>query len=269
MSRSLLIVGAGLSGLFAAVHAARRGASVRLIAEGRGGLALCHGCIDVWHDGDIRFALGRLDREHPLRLAGREALEQALEAFLHDMQACQLPFAGSLDRTWRLPTAVGSVHETTAAPVSMTAGSLDDPGGIHLGQLTGLRDFSAHLAAAGLRSMAVEVRGTIELPLPSSPTARDLYASEIALALEEEGYRHEVARLWKPKTAHVRRLGLPAVLGRERSLEVFAGLEHELGLDLFEIPTLPPSLPGLRIEQALRRLAVQTGVDIIEGPGVR
>jgi glycerol-3-phosphate dehydrogenase subunit B len=269
MSRSLLVIGAGLTGLFAAILAARRGAAVRLIAEGRGGLALSHGCVDVWRDGDLRFALGRLDRSHPLQAAGLAALESAFEAFFEMMRAARLPYVGSLDRSWRLPTALGSVHTTAGAPVTMASGSLDEQSPIHVGQVPGLRDFSAPLAAAGLQARGADVRGTIDLSLPESPAPRDLYAQDIALRLEDDGYRRELSDAWKPRLRGVRRLAVPAILGRDRSLEVFASLQETLGLELFEVPTLPPSLPGLRVERALHRLGVEAGVDVIEGPSAR
>ena len=269
MRKSLLVIGAGLAGLFAAIVAARRGAAVRLITEGRGGLTLSHGCIDIWRDGDLRLSLGRLDRSHPLRVAGWSALEAALAAFLEIMHDVHLPYAGSLDRRWRLPTALGTTHITAAAPVSMTSGSLDDSKPIHIGHLPALRDFSGPLAAAGLRAQGVDVRGIIELGLPQGRSPRDLYAQEIAALLDDQEYRSQVASSWKPKMRGVQRLGLPAVLGRDHAVEAFATLEADLGVEPFEIPTLPPSLPGLRIERALRRLAVEAGVDLIEGPSVR
>jgi len=269
MSKSLLVIGAGLAGLFASVLAARRGASVRLIAEGRGGLALSHGCIDLWRDGELRFSLARLDRSHPLRLAGWPALESAFAAFLEIMHEARLPFAGSLDRVWRLPTALGATHITSGAPVSLASGTLDDPEPISIGNLPALRDFSAELVAAGLRSQGVDVRGIVELELPQPRSLRDLYPQEIADLFDDPDYRAQVVSAWKPKLRGVRRLGLPAVLGRDRALEAFASLEQDLGVAPFEIPTLPPSVPGLRIERALRRLAVEAGVDLIEGPSVR
>jgi glycerol-3-phosphate dehydrogenase subunit B len=269
MSKSLLVVGAGLSGLFSAVLAARRGATVRLIAEGRGGLILSHGCIDIWRDGGLRFSLGRLDRTHPLRIAGWAGLDAAFTAFLDMMHDAHLPYSGSLDQGWRLPTGLGATHITAGAPVSMASGSLDDSRPIHIGQPAGLRDFSAALAAAGLSSRGAEVRGTIDLPFPGPSPARELYAQEIAMRLEDDAYRMEVGAAWKQRMHGVHRLGLPAVLGTDRSVEIFASLEEHLAVELFEIPTLPPSLPGLRLERALRRLAVEAGVDLIEGPAVR
>jgi glycerol-3-phosphate dehydrogenase subunit B len=269
MTRSLLVIGAGLAGLFASVLAARRGAAVRLIAEGRGGLTLSHGCIDLWRNGDLRFSLAGLDRTHPLRLAGWPVVESSFAAFLEFMQEARLPYAGRLDRSWRLPTALGAIHVTAGAPVSLASGSLDDPEPVSIGRLKTLRDFSAPLVAAGLRSQGVDVRGIVELDLPPPGSPRDLYPQEVAALFDSADYRHQVVSVWKPRLRGVRRLGLPAILGRDQALEAFASLETELGVEPFEIPTLPPSLPGLRVERALRRLAVEAGVDLIEGPSVR
>lgn len=269
MSKSLLVVGAGLAGLFASIVAARRGASVRLIAEGRGGLSLSHGCIDIWRNGDVRFSLGGLDRGHPLRLAGASAIEASLAAFLDLMHEISLAYVGGVDRPWRLPTPLGSPHMTAAAPASLASGSLDDPRPIHLGRLPALRDFSADLAFAGLRSQGIDVRGPIELPLPGNPEGRDLYAHDIGLRLEDPSCLTETGALWKSQMRGVRRLGLPSIVGVDHSLETLDALEGILGVELFEIPTLPPCLPGLRLERALRRLALEAGVDLIEGPSAR
>jgi glycerol-3-phosphate dehydrogenase subunit B len=213
MSRSLLVIGAGLAGLFASVVAARRGAAVRLLAEGRGGLSLSHGCIDLWRDGDLRFSLAGLDRTHPLRLAGWPAIESSFAAFLEFMREAHLPYAGSLDRTWRLPTALGAIHPTAGAPVSLASGSLDDPEPVSIGQLAALRDFSAPLVAAGLRSQGVEVRGIVELDLPSPASPQNQNPQDVAALFDTADYRHQITSLWKPKLRGVRRLGLPAVLG--------------------------------------------------------
>ena len=267
MSSSLLIVGEGLTGLFSAVLAARKGASVRLIAEGRGGLSLSHGCVDVWRQGDSRSAFRRAGRSHPLFGLSSAALEPALLEFLQLMQEAHLPYAGDLDRVLRLPTALGSVHRTSAAPITLAAGTLDDHAPFHLGQIGGMRDCWAGLAAFGLRSRGVDVVGTIELPIPER--ARDVYAHDLALSLEDPPYRDSVCADWTRRLKGVRRLGLPAVLGQDHSIEVFTAIEERLRVSLFEIPTLPPSLPGLRLERALRRLAVEAGVEVIEGPAVR
>jgi len=268
VTRSVIVVGAGLTGLYASILAARRGAQVLLVAQGRGGLALSHGCIDVWHDGDVRFSFRNLDPAHPLAGLGMAVFQAALTEFLDIVQEAGLPYAGGLDRPMRLPRALGTIRTTAAAPVTLAAGSLDDKTPIHMADLRGFRDFSANLAAGRLRTQGVPIGGVVELPL-AEVGARDAYAHELAGAFDDPGYRAEVCSTWKPLLRGVRRLGLPAVLGTSDPTQVVADLEAGLGVDIFEIPTLPPSLPGLRLERALRHRASSIGVDVVEGPSVR
>jgi glycerol-3-phosphate dehydrogenase subunit B len=55
------------------------------------------------------------------------------------------------------------------------------------------------------------------------------------------------------------RIGFPAVLGLDRHRESFQDLTGRIGRPLFEIATLPPSIPGIRINGALRRRLMQKG----------
>ena len=54
-------------------------------------------------------------------------------------------------------------------------------------------------------------------------------------------------------------IGLPAVLGLFKSSAVVRELQERIGVPLFEMPTLPPSVPGLRLQEALERKAAEKG----------
>src|SRR5512137_1959949 len=99
----VIVVGAGLAGMFAGALAARRGARTLVIARGQGGTHLGPGCIDVWgyepalpQTGDLAAArplaarllaaspaasLAQLPAEHCLAVAGVPAVEAALKEF--------------------------------------------------------------------------------------------------------------------------------------------------------------------------------------------
>jgi len=64
------------------------------------------------------------------------------------------------------------------------------------------------------------------------------------------------------------RVGLPAVLGLRDPHAVWAELEHRLGRPVFEIPTLPPSVPGMRLYTILRAALRAAGGRQIIGPEV-
>jgi len=48
MTTDIIVIGAGLAGLSAALFAAEQGASLLLVSYGRGRLGISTGCIDVW-----------------------------------------------------------------------------------------------------------------------------------------------------------------------------------------------------------------------------
>src|SRR5205085_11673131 len=59
------------------------------------------------------------------------------------------------------------------------------------------------------------------------------------------------------------RLGLPAVLGLTHDTDVHVEFEKETGHPVFEIPTVPPSVLGLRLFDRLRRHLQETGIEMI------
>ena len=263
--RDLLIVGAGLAGLFSAAFAARRGAKVTLIAEGRGSLGLSHGCIDIAGPTPPHLAIQKLPDDHPYALAGIESLEAAVREFRAITQSARLAYSGELGRALHLPTALGGDHATSLAPSPLAAGDLTDGNPLTIADFQGFRDFHAALATAELQRRGLPVREPLHLPLLDAPTHRDSYATDLARLFDEARSREEIARAWKPRMRDVGRLGLPAVIGLDRSSEAFEDLGKRIGVPIFEIPTLPPSLPGLRLERALQRVAVAEGVWVIEG----
>jgi glycerol-3-phosphate dehydrogenase subunit B len=54
------------------------------------------------------------------------------------------------------------------------------------------------------------------------------------------------------RLAAAERVGFPAVLGIHDPHAAWSDLEHGLGRPVFEIPTLPPSVPGMRLFATLR-----------------
>jgi glycerol-3-phosphate dehydrogenase subunit B len=61
------------------------------------------------------------------------------------------------------------------------------------------------------------------------------------------------------------RIGLPAILGMNAHHAVITDLERLSGVPVFEIPTLPPSVPGVRLYKALRDKLLAMGVRIEAG----
>lgn len=262
----VLIIGAGLTGLFASALAVQRGAAVTLAAQGRGGLEISHGCIDVWgKTSSPSRSLSRLHNDHPYSRAGLDALRSALQFLGEITHEANYPLSGKISRNLQLPTANGAIIQTALAPLAVAQGNLIDKTPFALAALKPMRDFYPRLVAANLRLFGVDVQAVIDLPLPGAPEKRDAYALDLAYLFDNAEWREEIARAWKPRLTGVKRLGLPAVIGIRHHQEAYRDLQESLGVTLFEIPTLPPSLPGIRLERILRRRLQEKGVLLIEG----
>jgi len=136
----VIVVGAGLAGMFAGALAARRGARTLVIARGLGGTHLGPGTVDVRGYDSARRLVNNPEAEinqkpgqrHPSMLAGLPALREALAEFQKMCAAAGYPLIGALDENFFLPTAMGAVRPTCLAPESFAAGEVRQTGELAL-----------------------------------------------------------------------------------------------------------------------------------------
>ena len=266
--KRIIVVGGGLTGLFAGVLAANHGAKVTIAMKGSGGLGLSHGCIDILDRSSPSRSLARLPEYHPYSLTGVQVLKDAISKFRTIMQDAGYPFRGRLSKSMSLLTGLGTIKRTCFAPAGIAQGDLNAGGSIVLGQLVGFRDYFPHLIQRQARRAGFKIAKVIDLPLVDPTKLRDAYSMDYALRFEDPSWRKDIFRMWRPLLPGVKRLGLPAILGLHNHREILNEMEESLGVDIFEIPSLPPSIPGLRIERILLQQARILGVRIIEGAAV-
>ncbi|MBI4769694.1 MAG: FAD-binding protein, partial [Chloroflexi bacterium] len=150
----VIVVGAGLSGMFAGALAARRGARTLVIARGHGGTHLGAGCIGLLGYDAAGRPLPRWDSApeglpapHPYAGLTRAELEAAVEHFTGLCEAAGYPLrTRGPGENFLLPTAAGAARTAAVVPDSMAAGDVRDPGPMALADLPGLRDFYPALA---------------------------------------------------------------------------------------------------------------------------
>ena len=244
--RHVVVIGAGLAGLITAVHAVQAGARVSLLAMGIGRLILTPG----W------FQVGAF-RDHPGVAA------------LHEWDTMQAHFytdpAGHL---LRLPTMLGILRKTAAAPLGLAAGDLTEASAPLIVGFAGWRDFDPVLFAGMLEKQGIPARA-VHVDFPGRHDAWDLTPTELAHRFDSPAFRDEVARLVRGRLREEKRVGFPAVLGLHDS-DALEDMVARIGLPVFEIPTLPPSVPGTRLFHALRRWLLRHGARVQIGhPVVR
>ena len=262
----VLVVGQGLAGLSAAALAAsNRGCAVTVIALGRGGLSLSHGCIAVWDSPEPMKAVADLPKAHPYSLSGTVCLRLGTERILQLLETSGVDYEGSFAGNLRLPTALGSVCAAAFAPKSLARGDLENGAPFKVAGLEGFRDFYPEMIASNLAHLGVPAEEALLLPMISAPRNRDAYSTDLAALFDDKSWLEETSRAWKPRIGAAKRLALPAVVGLARASQAMELLQTRLGISVFEIPTLPPSIPGLRLERALRMTCQAAGVSFVEG----
>jgi glycerol-3-phosphate dehydrogenase subunit B len=268
----VIVVGTGLAGLSAAVRLAESGASVLVLAKGVGATHLAAGTIDVLgyaperveRPGDALATLAEARPDHPYALVGPAGVAGALEWFKERIAAGPLaPYAytGNLEENLLLPTAVGALRPSALVPETMAGGDLRAGPGICFVGFRALKDFHPALAADMLTRAGVPARG-VELDLV--PEARaDVNALGFGRAFDDPSFRAEVTSQVIGQIGVDERVAFPAVLGVRDPHGVWTELEHRLGRPVFEVPTLPPSVPGMRVFSSLRELLRRAGGRVI------
>jgi glycerol-3-phosphate dehydrogenase subunit B len=268
-----VVIGAGTAGLVAGTRLAQDGARVAVLAKGVGSTHLAPATIDVLGYAPDRVeapgrALEQLiaDRpDHPYALVGAEVVSDALSWFAQLVPTGPLPgyvYGGSLERNQLLPTAVGALRPSALVPETMANGEASGLRRVCIVGTPALRDFHPALCAANLARAGIEARSvSLELKLERA----DMNTLGLAMRFDDEKWRRQFCAELSLTLRADEAVGLPAMLGLRDPHEVLADVEHRLGRRVFEIPTLPPSVPGMRLYEILRGALRAAGGRLVMG----
>ncbi|MCS6826947.1 MAG: glycerol-3-phosphate dehydrogenase subunit GlpB [Caldilinea sp.] len=266
----LLVIGAGLAGLIAALRAAEAGLRVKLIAKGMGALYWTPGTIDVLgYLGAEARAVERpweriddLPERHPYRIVGARRAQEALDWFRACVAELGLDYGGREDGgNAHTPSPAGAWRPSYLLPAGQRAGDVKDGRPMVIVGFQGMRDFYPHLIARNLEAQGQAARAAV-LPWSVLSERRDRNSVQLAEALDEPTTQQRLIDALRLVVKPGERIGLPAILGREAHSQVLTALTQALNAAVFEIATLPPSVPGVRLATALRRSLERRGVRV-------
>ncbi len=270
----LLVIGAGLTGLSAALRAAEAGLRVKVIAKGMGSVHWSAATIDL-----LGYVPGRmipvrtpwesipsLPGRHPYRLLDAQTARSALERFQTWSVELGLHYSGGAvsNDNFMLPSPVGAMRPVYLAPRHQRAGDLSLEQPILLIGFEGMRDFYPRLLADNLSAQGQQVR-TMTLPFELLSERRDINTVQLATALDEPARHGRLAEAVSAAARSGERIGFPAILGLRRHQQTLETLQQATNAPIFEIPTLPPSVPGIRLTSGLRKLLAARGVRVEVG----
>jgi glycerol-3-phosphate dehydrogenase subunit B len=257
-----MVIGAGMAGMAAALFAARRGISV--IQAGLTGETLyASGLLDLYgvSHGSRRDliddpwqginALRQSHPEHPFCKVSQRQIRSGFDALTDFLHAAGHPYTGYAHKNARLITSVGTVKRTFRVPATMWAGvkALEAKSNCLIIDIQGLRGFSAAQIVNTLKSAWPGLTAaTIDLVWESRLGPK--YAEHLARGLQVDRARRDLADAIRPHLGKAEVVGLPAILGIQDADAVCQDLSRRLDLPVFEIPTMPPAVSGIRLKEA-------------------
>ncbi len=286
----VVVVGAGLAGLTAAIALADAGAAVTVVARGHAATHWTAGGIDVAAPPQSSTAAEGLARlkavpGHPYSFLEAD-VRPGIDWLTSVLAAEGLTYAGDLDEPLRtVPTSIGSTRRVALVPdaqsAALTPWSPDER--LVVAGPVGYKDFWPATIAASLERPRVwggsDVAGArpsrvdaVSVELAGLAGRRNLNALHLARMFDDSAWREAafaaIAAAVERRGSGRGRIALPAVLGLTDHAGALRDARRLLPLAPFEVPLVPPSLPGIRLFQALRAALRRRGGRIEVGEEV-
>jgi glycerol-3-phosphate dehydrogenase subunit B len=267
MHFDLIIMGMGLSGLMAAKTASESGQKILIVGKGMGSLSLFSNPIDVLSQLPKTMTMGdglsqwmKDHPKHPYSKVGPEKIMEALSSFT-SLFPPPYSFQAVGNGNCLIPTGAGTLRPTYLLPITMVAGtSLKEGNGLIIG-FKGFKDFYADYVANQLNCRGI----TLSLSEAFNP---EITAAALARLIERESFRETIGRKIKEKFDGETHVGFPALLGIHNPFMVKKELEEIINAEVFEIPILPPSIPGIRIFNRFKEWLTQRRVTFLLGNSI-
>ncbi len=279
MTHDVIIIGGGIAGLTCAIRCAEKGLQTLVISAGMNALHFSSGCIDllgrhpedqvVYSPFDAIPSFIAAHPRHPYAKAGPEIIKAALGYFQGQVRCQGLEYVSNEPGNHFHVTALGALKPTYLSPRGVfnenIKGMFGEKAEIAIFNFAGYRDFHPGLAAACLKKhpLFADCKVTAgEVPLPEGHEGPvELRSTDIARMFDKQTHLGWIADQIKAQAKNARFVAFPAFLGMEDSQAVLQKLQQMTGKIIYEVPTLPPSILGMRLDAALKsRFAALGGV---------
>jgi len=272
LSTQLAVIGSGMAGFAASIFALNRHIGTTQLGN-TGALAYTTGYLDLLGmEGTTSVvdtpwqALDRLARNepmHPLCRVAPSDIRQAFVEFTAFLGEFGVGYTAPGERNLSALSPIGTLKPTLCVPQTMATGPAALAAGAEcvMVDVHGLKGFSGVELVANLRAHWPALR-TQRIVFPDMAQG-EVYPEVMARALEVPATRVRLAELLKAAAGDAPVIGLPAILGMHQPDQVHADLQRLTGLQLFEIPTMPPSVAGLRLRELFEQALPRKGATLI------
>ena len=270
----LAVIGSGLAGFAASIFALKRNIKTSQVGN-TGAIAYTTGYLDLLgypapdHSvpaEDPWLGIEKLrttEPNHPLCRIHKNDIQTAFTEFTDFLGECGIAYTTPSEKNSTALTPAGSLKPTFCVPATMQIGvsALSQKTGCVIIDFKGLKGFSGRQVVANLKDRWPKL-STRRVIFPDM-TSGEIYPEVMARSLEVPETREKLAKVLREAAGDVKVIGVPAVLGMHTPDMVRAEMERLTGLKIFEIPTMPPSVPGIRLREMFEQLFPQKGLTLI------
>ncbi len=262
-----------MSGMAAAIFAVNKGLSVMQISH-HSALINHSGVIDlmscaplhtskIWKNPlkGIQYLTGR-NPDHPYAKLDLEEIKGSIAEIKAVLNSRGLKYTGSLNQNLSVLTSLGTLKKTCLIPATIWPGvkaqNQKKPGLVI--DIRGLRGFSARQIIETAKSDWPNLQ-TARISFPGMENfPREAVPELLARHLENSTTLKAFGDKIKPLVKKAEAVGLPAILGINPVSKVHKNLVKMLGVPVFEIPSMPPSVPGMRLKETFESILQDEGV---------
>ena len=278
MKFDTIIIGSGLAGLTAGIRLAESGQRCAMISRGQSALHFSSGSLDLLSTlpeggqvADLDTALDSLAQQaphHPYSLMGKKTVLELAAESERLLARAGVELEGSYRQNHRRITPLGKQRASWLSPPEVPQAPLPWQK-VTVINIAGFLDFQAELVAGSLSDSGCAAH-VAELTLPALDVLRnnpsEFRAVNIARLLDQPQNRQALTEELKMLLGSGEVMILPACIGLEG--DTVSSLQKALGIPIKLLPTLPPSVLGMRLHEALRRRFQSLGGLLMPGDAV-
>lgn len=283
MKYDVVVMGGGLAGLMSGIRLTQSGLSCAIVSAGQNALHFSSGSLDLLThlpDGQVvekplemLNALQAQAPTHPYSIIGQDQVSELANLAQSLLQQSGVRLKGSSKENHYRITPLGHKRMTWLSPEFVPTVGLHhkmDVSKIAVVGIEGFLDFQPQMVADELQREGLQATSHyVHLPLLDRlrENPSEFRAVNVARWLDKPENMAQMVAEISPLVTDAEAIFMPACIGLD-SDEPLHELQMNLGKPLFLLPTLPPSLLGIRLHEMLLRQFRRQGGIVMPGDKV-
>lgn len=289
MNYDSIIIGGGISGYTCAIKCASEGLRTLVISGGMNSLHFSSGSIDLAGYTDKNSVVKKpfdeikkicsIKKTHPYSRVGIKKIRESIDFFTKQTSASGLNlFKNSIHNHFHV-TPLGTLKPTYLSQSTVFSekimNAFMEKKKISIINFESYRDFFESITLENIKKNSLFngieiVTGKINLApyMSKGSDSNEFRSIDIARIFNTERFLPRIAEEIKKISGDAAIAALPAFAGIENHEKIFNRLQELTGILLYESPALPPSILGIRIDNALKKRFIDLGGELLSGDRV-